>query len=52
MEDIEELKYFLNEHNLNNNIKNHLEDAILNEMLINEDDNFNKRLLYSNIRVY
>ena len=42
LEDIEELRYFLQENKSNKNIKSLLEDAILNEIFINEDNDFNK----------
>lgn len=44
LEDIEEVKFFLEENKKTNNINEYLEDVVLNEIMIVEDEDFDKLL--------
>ena len=44
LEDIEEVKFFLEENKKTNNLHDYLEDVVLNEIMIVEDEDFSKLL--------
>ena len=44
LEDIEEVKFFLEENKKTKDVNNYLEDVVLNEIMVVEDEDFNKLL--------